>query len=164
MDNPIPFRGKITRDIFGLIQSINAVFMHNISTIVPAVLVVYGIFIWAVRRELQYLVVLVGLGIGIFALRKVIQKAQISLSYEKYSYESNDFFGELNPYGVLLKDDQGDLELPWSEFTRFKTGPGLLLLYTAKGTFHVLHRSYFDSEQAWADAGKLVKDRVAQRP
>lgn len=161
MDTPIAFRGKITREIYCLTQTVNSGLMQRMGTVLPAILVVYGIFLWSVNRELKFLIMPLVIAIFIFVLRKYILMFINGLRYGNTSYYEYVFAGELNSNGLLFKDDDGELAIAWSEITRLKSGPGLLLLYKGPNTFHVIHRSYFASEQAWTDAEQLVRNKVS---
>jgi len=162
MDTPIPFRGQITKEIFCLTQVANSGFMQRIGTILPAALVLYGVMIWSANRDLKFIIIMPAAAVVIFLLRKQLLDFINGLRYGSTAYDECVFAGELGEEGLLLKDDEGELTIAWSEITHFKSAPGLLLLYKAPGVFHVIHRSHFASEQAWAEAEQLVRRKISK--
>nr|WP_320131711.1 YcxB family protein [uncultured Holophaga sp.] len=162
MDQPIPFRGQITPEIYGLIQSVNSRLVYHLGTIVPIVMVVYGLLLFAFRRQAEFLFVPVGTAIVIFLLRKLLRRIFLQLKYNGTFYDEFIFIGELNDEAMVLRDEKDQLELPWAKMQRFKTGPDLLLLYKGSSTFHVLHRSFFASSEVWEAVQGLVRSKIAK--
>lgn len=126
----------------------------------PLVFVAVGVFGLFARFDepVLYLFLLL-FGITVFVLRPLLARRQIRTNKLLHDPRS----GTADENGLTSSTSHGTVTIAWSDYHRASIAPDFVLLYLSTAMYHLVPRSFFDTDAAWSEFCALVRAHVRLR-
>lgn len=88
---------------------------------------------------------------------------KVKRSYRQHKSLQREFSFLVSDDGVFGQNEKGQVNVPWTEYLKWKENKKCFLLYLSDSMFQVIPKRFFQSEDAIEEFRKILKARVRSK-